>query len=199
MNKARLVFQPLEALLNRGLRASTDASRRCRALQGSSFRIELDGLGLGFTLASLGDTIELSQRPQADATLSGSPLSLARLVATGDEGLLRTKAVRISGDPMVARDFRELIALAVPDFEEELARLVGDVAAVQIGKLARGVTGWGLDAADRLSRSMAEYFQEESRELPSRAEVEAFLDAVDALAGAADRLDARLCRLERRQ
>jgi len=46
---------------------------------------------------------------------------------------------------------------------------------------------------------MAEYFQEESRELPSRAEVEAFLDAVDALAGAADRLDARLCRLERRQ
>jgi ubiquinone biosynthesis protein UbiJ len=199
MNKAPLVFQPLEALLNRGLRASTDASRRCRALQGSSFRIELDGLGLGFTLASLGDTIELSQRPQADATLSGSPLSLARLVATGDEGLLRTKAVRISGDPMVARDFRELIALAVPDFEEELARLVGDVAAVQIGKLARGVTGWGLDAADRLSRSMAEYFQEESRELPSRAEVEAFLDAVDALAGAADRLDARLCRLERRQ
>jgi ubiquinone biosynthesis protein UbiJ len=199
MNKAPLVFQPLEALLNRGLRASTDASRRCRALQGSSFRIELDGLGLGFTLASLGDTIELSQRPQADATLSGSPLSLARLVATGDEGLLRTKAVRISGDPMVARDFRELIALAVPDFEEELARLVGDVAAVQISKLARGVTGWGLDAADRLSRSMAEYFQEESRELPSRAEVEAFLDAVDALAGAADRLDARLCRLERRQ
>jgi ubiquinone biosynthesis protein UbiJ len=199
MNKAPLVFQPLEALLNRGLRASTDANRRCRALQGSSFRIELDGLGLGFTLASLGDTIELSQRPQADATLSGSPLSLARLVATGDEGLLRTKAVRISGDPMVARDFRELIALAVPDFEEELARLVGDVAAVQIGKLARGVTGWGLDAADRLSRSMAEYFQEESRELPSRAEVEAFLDAVDALAGAADRLDARLCRLERRQ
>lgn len=198
MSKVPLVFQPLEALLNRGLRASTDASRRCRALQGSSFRIELDSLGLGFTLASLGETIELSQRLQADATLSGSPLALARLVATGDEGLLRSKAVRISGDPMVARDYRELIALAVPDFEEELARLVGDVAAVQIGKLVRGFTGWGLDAADRLSRSMAEYLQEESRELPSRAEVEAFLDAVDELAGAADRLEARLGRLERR-
>lgn len=198
MSKVPLVFQPLEALLNRGLRASTDASRRCRALQGSSFRIELDSLGLGFTLASLGETIELSQRLQADATLSGSPLALARLVATGDEGLLRSKAVRISGDPMVARDYRELIALAVPDFEEELARLVGDVAAVQIGKLARGVTGWGLDAADRLSRSMAEYLQEESRELPSRAEVEAYLDGVDELAGAADRLEARLGRLKRR-
>lgn len=198
MSKVPLVFQPLEALLNRGLRASTDASRRCRGLQDSSFRIELDGLGLGFTLVSLGDTIELSQRQQADAMLSGSPLSLARLLATGDEGLLRSKAVRISGDPMVARDYRELIALAVPDFEEELARLVGDVAAVQIGKLARGFTGWGLDAADRLSRSMAEYLQEESRELPSRAEVEAFLDGVDELAGAADRLEARLGQLERR-
>jgi ubiquinone biosynthesis accessory factor UbiJ len=69
---------------------------------------------------------------------------------------------------------------------------------VQIGKLARGVTGWGLDAADRLSCSMAEYLQEESRELPSRAEVEGFLDAVDELAGAVDRLEARLGRLERR-
>lgn len=198
MNDPSFPFRPLEALLNRGLRASTDASRRCRALQGSTFRIELDGLGLGFTLASQGDAIALLQQGRADAKLSGSPLSLARLAATGDERLLRSKAVRISGDPMVARDYRELIALAVPDFEEELARLVGDVAAVQIGKLARRLTGWGLDAADRLSSSMAEYLQEESRELPSRAEVEAFLDGVDELSGATDRLEARLARLERR-
>lgn len=190
------LFRPLEALLNRGIRDSSDAARRCRALQGSSFRIEIEGLGLGLTLRSTGEALQLAGSAEADAQLSGTPISLARLAASGDEGLLRAKAVRISGDPLIARDFRELLALAAPDFEEQLARVVGDLAARQLGSLARGFAGWGLDAADRLSRSLAEYLQEESRELPSRPEIEAYLDEVDELAGAVDRLEARLRRLE---
>jgi ubiquinone biosynthesis accessory factor UbiJ len=193
------LLRPLEALLNRGIRDSSDAARRCRELQGSSFRIELEGLGIGFTLRSAGDTLKLAAEAEADARLSGTPISLARLAASGDEGLLRSKAVSISGDPLIARDFRELLALAAPDFEEVLARLVGDLAAHQLGSLARGLAGWGLDAADRLSHSFAEYLQEESRELPSRPELEAYLDAVDELAGAVDRLEARLRRLERQR
>lgn len=189
------MFEPLAALLNRGISASTDATRRCRALEGRSFRIELDGLGLGLTLVSQGDAVALSDA-EADARLSGSPGALARLAATGDEALLRSRAVRISGDPLVARDFRDLIAIAAPDFEEELARLVGDVAARQVGNFVRGVSGWGRDAADRLSRTVAEYLQEESRDLPARSEVEAFLDGVDETAAAVARAEARLRRLE---
>ncbi|HRO88825.1 MAG TPA: SCP2 sterol-binding domain-containing protein, partial [Chiayiivirga sp.] len=117
------MFEPLAALLNRGISASTDATRRCRALQGRSFRIELDGLGLGLTLVSQGDAVALSDAAEADARLSGSPGALARLAATGDEALLRSRAVRIGGDPLVARDFRDLISIAAPDFEEELSRL----------------------------------------------------------------------------
>jgi ubiquinone biosynthesis accessory factor UbiJ len=190
------MFEPLAALLNRGIRASTDATRRCRALEGKSFRIELDGLGLGLTLVSRGDAVALSDIPDADARLSGTPGALARLAATGDEALLRSRAVRIGGDPLVARDFRDLISIAAPDFEEELSQLVGDVAARQVGNFVRGVTGWGRDAADRLSRTVAEYLQEESRDLPARSEVEAFLDVVDDTAGAVARLEARLRRLE---
>lgn len=190
------MFQPLEALLNRGIRGSSDATARCRALEGRSFRIELDGLGLGLTLLSRGDALALIEQPEADARLAGTPGALARLAATGDEALLRNRAVRISGDPLVARDFRDLIAIAAPDFEEELARLVGDVAARQVGNFLRGLSGWGLDTADRLSRSFGEYLQEESRDLPARPEVEIFLDAVDELAGDVARLEARLRRLE---
>lgn len=190
------MFQPLEALLNRGIRASSDATRKSRALTGTSFRIELDGLGLGLTLVSEGDTVSLQELPEADATLSGTPGALARLAATGDDALLRSRAVRISGDPLVARDFRDLIAIAAPDFEEELSRLVGDVAARQVGNFLRSFAGWGLDAADRMSRSVAEYLQEESRDLPARAEIEAFLDGVDRLDADVARLQARIGRLE---
>lgn len=190
------MFEPLVALLNRGVRASSDATARCRALDGSSFRIEFDGLGLGMTLVAAGDQLTLSDQVEADALLSGTPGALARLAATGDEALLRSRAVRISGDPLVARDFRDLIALAAPDFEEELSRRVGDVAARQVGNFVRGFGGWGLDVADRLSRDVAEYLQEEGRELPARAELELFLDAVDVLASDVARLEARLRRLE---
>jgi ubiquinone biosynthesis accessory factor UbiJ len=191
------MFEPLEALLNRGIRGSSDAMQRCRALEGLSFRIEVEGVGLGLTLASRGESVEIRDQAEADARLSGTPGALARLVATGDEELLRSRAVRINGDPIVARDFRELISVAAPDFEEELSRLVGDFAARQVGSALRGFSAWGLDAADRLSRSIAEYLQEESRDLPARPEVEAFLDAVDELAGDAARLEARLLRMER--
>lgn len=190
------MFEPLAALLNRGIRASSDAARRCRALEGATFRIELEGLGLGLTLVSLGDSVALSDAPLPDARLSGAPGALARLAATGDETLLRSRTVRISGDPLVARDFRDLISLAAPDLEEELSRLVGDMAARQAGNLLRGFAGWGLDAADRMSRTVGEYLQEESRDLPARPEVEAFLDGVDDLAGDAARLEARIRRLE---
>ena len=190
------MFQPLESLLNRGIRGSTDATRRCRALQGRSFRLELDGLGLGLTLESRGDGVALIDRREADACLAGTPGALARLAATGDEALLRARAARLSGDPIVARDFAELISLAAPDFEEELARLVGDLAARQAGNLFRGLRNWGLDAADRLAHTLAEYLQEESRDLPARAEIESFLDGVDELAADVARLEARLRRLE---
>ena len=41
---------------------------------------------------------------------------------------------------------------------------------------------------------MAEYLQEEGRDVPTRVEVEEFLEAVDQLREAADRLEARLAR-----
>jgi ubiquinone biosynthesis protein UbiJ len=191
------LFQPIERLLNRGIAASVDARKRCRGLEGPSFRMELEGLGVGFTLTSGGESVTLSAEMQADARLAGRPLSLARLAVTGDEELLRSKSVRITGDPIVARDFHELIRLAAPDFEEELSRLVGDVAARRLANLARGAAGWGIDAADRLTRDVAEYLQEESRDLPTRHEVEGFLDRVDGLAEAVDRLEARIGRIER--
>ena len=189
------LFLPIERLLNRGIDASVDARKRCQGLEGRSFRMELEGLGLGFTLRAAAGSVAVSGDAEADARLQGRPLALARLAVTGDEELLRSRSVRITGDPIIARDFHDLIRLAAPDFEEELARLVGDVAARRLANMARGAAGWSLDAADRLSRDLAEYLQEESRDVPSRHEIEGFLDRVDALSEAADRLEARIGRV----
>ncbi|HEV2213569.1 MAG TPA: sterol-binding protein, partial [Gammaproteobacteria bacterium] len=67
--------------------------------------------------------------------------------------------------------------------------------AHQIGNAVRDFLGWGRDAANRLSKDLAEYLQYESRDLPPRHEVDDFLTGVDRLRDDAERLAARLQRL----
>jgi len=194
------LYRPFEDLLNRGISASGEATRLSQTLAGRRLCIELRGLPVSLQITATEQGIALSDQADspADCTLSGLPLSLARLGLTGDPDVFRKGAVSISGDPVLAQDFQRLLDLARPDWEEELSRLVGDVAAHQLGNAARGLMRWSLQAADTLGRDTSEYLREESRDLPTRFEVDEFLDQVDELSGDIDRAEARLQRLERR-
>ena len=191
------LLQPLQNLLDRGLAGSSDARARCRTLEGQSFAIRLRGLPLCVCFSSAGDRLTVSARDDADAVLEGSPMELARLAVLGEGA--PPAALNLTGDPLLARDFRDLLDLALPDWEEEVARLTGDVAARQIVRTLRGFGSWAGDTGERLGTDLAEYLKEEQRSLPSRWEVDEFLDGVDVLTGDADRLEARLRRLERKR
>jgi ubiquinone biosynthesis protein UbiJ len=134
-----------------------------------------------------------------DASVSGTPLTLLSLIGPGARGRLRSGAVTISGDAEIAQNFQDLLRAAQPEFEEELSRLVGDVAAHQIGNLVRSASGWGRKAAATFAANVSEYLQEESRDLVTRTELEEFLAEVDQLREASDRLQARLALLRSRE
>ncbi len=189
------LLQPLQHLLDRGLAGSSDARARCRRLAGQSFAIRLRGLPMSVCFSCADDRLTVSGGDEADAVLEGSPMELARLAVLG-EGAAPAD-LNLIGDPLLARDFRDLLDLALPDWEEELARLTGDVPARQIARALRGLGDWAGDTGQRLGTDLAEYLKEEQRSLPSRWEVDEFLDGVDTLTGDADRLEARLRRLER--
>jgi ubiquinone biosynthesis protein UbiJ len=96
------------------------------------------------------------------------------------------------------RAFKSLLDNLDIDWEEQLSRVVGDVAAHQVGNVVRSAMAWGKQALDTLGRDAAEYFQEESEDLVRPAEVSEFLDQVDVLRDDAERLAARVNRLEQR-
>jgi len=104
---------------------------------------------LFFRVADGRIAIDTRDAGEADATLSGSPISLLSLVGPGAEDRLRGSSIRIAGDAEVAQRFRDLLQRAQPDFEEELSRVVGDVAAHQVANVARGFFGWGRKAPIR--------------------------------------------------
>jgi ubiquinone biosynthesis protein UbiJ len=163
--------------------------------------LHVEGVPLSVYFKSHGEhmTLHTDHEGTPDATLSGSPLSLMRLAGPAPEAALRGGSVHIEGDAEVAQTFSELLKAAQPDLEEELSRVVGDVAAHQIGNAARSALGFARRAHDTFMQNVAEYLQEEGRDVPSRTEAEEFLQGVDKLRDDADRLEARLKLLEKRQ
>jgi ubiquinone biosynthesis accessory factor UbiJ len=187
-----------EALLNRGIDASAQAAAVAQRLDGTSFQVDVVGVTsvraniLGGRLALLAGEAETV----ADAAVSGRLSALLRLLQDGNRE--PGTAVQIRGDAQIADGYRELFTLARPDPEEELSRWVGDFAARRLSRFAQAA----LEVARRTRRTfgdnIAEYLQEEGRDLVNQTELEEFLRAVDGVRETADRIEARLARLEQR-
>jgi len=192
---------PLESLLNRNIAQSPQARQLCRRLQGKVLALQFLGIPAGapstLYFHCTGDGLGVATRHAgaADASLAGTPLSMLRLAGARDMGTLRASGIRIEGSADIAQAFSDLLSAARPDLEEELSRVIGDVAAHQVGNAARALANFGRRAADTFARNVAEYLQEEGRDVPARTEAEEFHADVERLRDDVERLEARLALL----
>jgi ubiquinone biosynthesis protein UbiJ len=190
-----------EALINRGIDGSAHAAALARRLQGSTLQIDVHGL-LRVRAAAVGGRMALlADEAVADATISGSLPALLHLFKNGAKTAGRPAAgggAEVRGDAEIANLYRELFLLARPDPEEELSRWIGDFAARRVSQAAARALKFARHARRTAGDNIAEYLQEESRDLVNRTELEEFLHGVDAMRETADRIDARLASLERR-
>ena len=200
MKLPSLVLAGLEMALNRYLSLDADTLARLAALSGKVIAVELRGLGVTLIMVPHAGGIQLlgDYRGTPDTVISGTPISLARTGYGKDRGALFAGEVEIRGDVTVGQRFEAVLREIDIDWEEQLSRLVGDVAAHQVGRLVRDTVAWGAKSADSLGRDVSEYLQEESRQVPQRDEVDAFLAAVDGLRNDVERLEARVKRLQAR-
>jgi ubiquinone biosynthesis protein UbiJ len=193
-----MILDRLAEALNRNLAESRKAKSLARQLDGKVMSLVAQGtpLALHFRVEDGRFTVSTRHDGTPDASLTGTPLSLLALAGPAAEDSLRGGSVRIEGDAEVAQKFRDLLQQSRPDFEEELARVIGDVAARQVANVARGFLDWGRKTSASFASNVAEYLQEEGRDVPVRVEIEEFLESVDHLREATDRLEARIARLE---
>jgi ubiquinone biosynthesis protein UbiJ len=190
----------LEITLNRYLSLDAETLSRLAALTGKVIAVELRGLGITLHMAPHGGGIQLlhDYDGSTDAVISGAPLALARVGLGEERGLLFAGEVEISGDVTLGQRFEAILREIDIDWEEQLSRLIGDVAAHQVGNLVRDTLNWGARSMDTLGRDITEYLQEESRQVPQADEVNEFLAAVDVLRNDVERLEARVKRLRGR-
>lgn len=198
MNPLEAALRPVANVLNRNIRATTPARELCQKLDGTVVAVRVRNTSLATWFVVHADKLELMTACDADpdVVIAGSLITLARMAGEPGVRALRDGSLELTGDAHLADDFQRLLEYAKPDIEEELSGVVGDVAAHRLGEIARGLGGWAQNARSTMGANIREYLQEESRDAPSRYEVDRFADHVGALRDDVDRLEARISRLQ---
>lgn len=192
----------LERALNAYLKLDGEAFSRSRALEDKVIALHIKTLDWtvyclpgGGDIQVMGDYVGI-----ADATIAGSLGSLIKLSQSDDSASAMLESdVEIKGDLRTAQAFSRLLSDASIDWEELLSHWVGDIAAYQAGSAVRSSNEWVKESAEAMKLNTAEYLSEESRLVVAEAEINEFIETVDTLRMATDRLAARIAVLKARQ
>ena len=185
--------RPGERAVNHVLRGSPLALERLRPHAGRTVAFHVGPVALALTVQSTGEVAAALPGTARDLEVRISPFLVPRLAA-GEEAAYRE--IEMEGDAQLAQEVSFLVRNLSWDVEEDLSRVVGDIAAHRIAGAARGLARWGRDASLRMAQGAAEYWTEESPLVASRVKVEGFARDVSELRDAVARLEKRVERLE---
>lgn len=192
----------IERLLERAVaQARADSPRAIELLaelSGRRLQVRILGTPVTVVMESDGQALHLRRNVDVgtDCAIVGAPLSLLALAGNDPQAVISRGDVQIEGDGEIAQRFRELAMLLRPDLEAGLAHLFGRSGAHVAMRGLRAAGNWARAAAWTATTNVAEYLAHERADLVPRAEAEHFLRGVDQLREQADRIDARLKRLE---
>jgi len=188
----------LEGALERALALDEETRTRLTALEGRRVGVELRGFHLALAITVTDRKLRVGPHWEraGDLNLRATPASLlAMALRRGDESLLPPGKVDIAGDAELARRIEKLLRDFQPDIEERFAQTFGDVLGVPLARALRSAFAWSRESAQALAQDTVEFLRDERRDLIAPAEMEQFLDDVDALRERSERLEARIRRL----
>ena len=184
---------PGERAVNHVLRGSPLALERLRPHAGRTVAIHVGPVALALTVQSTGEVAAALPGASRDLEVRISPFLVPRLAAREEAAF---GEIGMEGDGALAEDVSFLVRHLTWDVEEDLSRVVGDIAAHRLVGAARGLARWSRDASLRVAQGAAEYWTEESPLVASRVKVEGFARDVSALRDAVASLERRIARLE---
>ncbi len=192
----------LETALNRYLALDEDAGMFLAPLAGKVIAVTVEPFGETLYLCPTAHNIQIleSYPGEPDTTINGTlpALGMMGLDASSLRSIFSGK-VRIEGDTRTGQKFQRLFEQLDLDLEEPLSRVTGDVLAHKIGNLLRSGRDWGKQSLETFRLNCEEFLQEETRDVPAKAEADIFFRRVDELRSDFDRLEARFERLQRRR
>lgn len=163
---------------------------RLRPFAGKTLRVDVAGLGLGFVIGDDGD-LHVADGASPDLHMDIPPDRLLRR-ALGDSRAF--EGLAFIGDPALAQALAAIARDFYWDWPTALDSVLPPPVAAPLGLLAGRMQAAWRETGERARGMARDYLHNESG-LVTPAEMKTFLDGVDELREAVDRLQARLDRL----
>jgi ubiquinone biosynthesis protein UbiJ len=128
-------------------------------------------------------------------TIRLSHLTLIEVLVDGEEAWRKAEVV---GDTDFAAVISQVASNLRWDVEEDLSRVIGDIAAHRVAQAGRAAAAWPKQAAVSVAENAAEYLTEEKAVLVTPLQAAEFMREVDEVRDAVERMDKRIERLSRR-
>ena len=180
------------AVLNHLLQDAPWARTRLVPYAGRVARLSLPPWRLDLAVGAQGQLARAAAEAPPDVEISLPAGAFLQLLGGPEQA---ARAVRVSGSAEFADALGFVLRKLRWDFEEDLARRIGDIPAHRIAGLVSGFATWQRQAARKLAENVAEYLTEESPTLAKPTEVADFVAGVDGLRDDLARLEKRLARL----
>ena len=183
-------------VLNHLLASEDWARQRLQPFAGQTAQVSSGSLVLALVVTPEG-TFSAGDKT-ATATVSiALPADAPVRALTDRDGLMA--AAQISGPA----DFAEALGFVLRnlrwDAEDDLSRLVGDIAARRMVSSGKQVFQWQREQAKNLAANLGEYFSEETKAIARRQEITEFCAEVAQQDEALGHLEARIAALEQKR
>jgi ubiquinone biosynthesis accessory factor UbiJ len=180
------------AFVNHVLRTAPLAMERLRKHAGRTAAFHVGPFTVALTVQTTGLVTAAVPGAARDLEVRISLFLLPRLAAHEEAAY---REIEMQGDMELAQEVSYLARNLTWDAEEDLSKVVGDVAAHRLVSGARTVTKWAADAALRTAQGATEYWTEESPLIATRVKVEDFVNGVAKLRDDVERLEKRIEKL----
>jgi len=185
----------LETSINRYLALDFSAQDNLNALNNKSVELNIKEISSPVFFNIVNQHVKVlstfTDDPDVRMTTTVPVLLKMGLSKEDDEALLGGD-FEMSGNMDVGRQFRYIFKNVDIDWEEIISKYTGDIVAHKLGNGFRKLNHWLANTNDTIRNDIAEYLQEESRQLPSSREVDDYLQAVDDVRMAVERAETRL-------
>ena len=188
------------AFVNHLLAGEAWAMSRLRPFAGQTVRVRCPPFDASFRIT---DTGLLLRTPELEPDAAGDGITANVTLELPPEALWRLPidrraafaAAKINGSAELAETLGFVLRNLSWDVEDDLSRIVGDIAAHRLVQGGKALSAWHSSATSNLARNFAEYFSEENPLVARKADVTAFVGEVDALMQKTAHLERRLARL----
>ncbi|MEO8038879.1 MAG: hypothetical protein ABI794_08905 [Betaproteobacteria bacterium] len=188
-----LPARTLAASLNHVIHSAPWSLEALRQHAGRTAVVAIAPFEFAFSVTATGEIRAAAAEAARDVRIDLPPLAALRFAA-GDSAAARV--ANVEGDAAFAATLRLLAQNLAWDFEEDLSKFIGDIAAHRLAAGLRGAAAWPREAGARAAQAVAEYATEEAGMLPPSAAVESWFAEVDRVRDDAERIEKRIARLE---